>query len=297
MKTLDPAHLGRKADGKKIVNVSSSLLANKSGSNEFFLGVDLGSSYTKFVVVDSQSNIVYKLALKTLNRDKIGVRHVMSAIKAEIDIKASCATGYGRKRFTGADFVKTEINCAAEGVSFYYPGAKNIIDIGGEDIKVIQVDADNRVENFFLNDKCAAGTGSFLTEIAERAELNISEMSLLAARSNSKSELNSFCTVFAKTEIMKWLIDGMSVEDISKGVYLAITNRVTKLRLAPGLPVYLVGGVTAYHPYLGHVLGEKVKQKMESVENPQFMAAFGAALMARDMFHTEKKEVVSHSKV
>jgi predicted CoA-substrate-specific enzyme activase len=208
----------------------------------------------------------------------------MTAIRGEFDIKSCCATGYGRKNFPDADVVKTEINCAAEGVSFSYPGAKNIIDIGGEDIKVIHCDNDSHVENFFLNDKCAAGTGSFITEIAERAELNINEMSLLAARSQNKTELNSFCTVFAKTEIMKWLIEGMSVEDISKGVYLSIVNRVAKLRISPGSPVYLIGGVIAYHPYLREILELKLKQKVEPVENPQFMASLGAAIIAKQNF-------------
>lgn len=298
MKSLDPSQLGKKVNGKQKVKIGSGLILNADQSPvaDYYLGVDLGSSYTKFVVIDSASNIVYKLALKTLNRDKIGIRHVLSAVKSEIEIKASCATGYGRKFFTDADFVKTEINCAAEGVSHFYKGAKNIIDIGGEDIKVIHVDSSDRVENFFLNDKCAAGTGSFITEIAERADLNLSEMSLLAARSNSKNELNSFCTVFAKTEIMKWLIEGLSVEDISKGVYLSIANRVTKLRLNPGLPVYLIGGVIAFHPYLNSILAERLKSKMESVENPQYMGAFGAALIAKQSFLAGKEENLLQNK-
>jgi predicted CoA-substrate-specific enzyme activase len=270
---------------------------DKAGNGDYFLGVDLGSSYTKFIVMDSNKKIAFKLALKTWNRDKIGVRHVMSAIRAEFDIKASCATGYGRKNFPDADFVKTEINCAAEGVSLTHQGIKNIIDIGGEDIKVIQCDAMDHVDNFYLNDKCAAGTGSFITEIAERAELNIGEMSLLAARSNNKNELNSFCTVFAKTEIMKWLIDGMSVEDISKGVYLSITNRVAKLRIQPDAPVFLVGGVIEFHPYLREILREKLKQSITIVEHPQFMGALGAAWIARKQSVMNDREKDQEEKI
>src|ERR1017187_3292983 len=269
MKGLEPALIGKKFTGAHKNKVVNGVVINKedSGNGEYHLGVDLGSSYTKFIVLDSDSKIVFKLALKTLNRDKIGVRHVMRAIQSEFAIKSSCATGYGRKNFPDADFVKTEINCAAEGVSYSYPGLKNIIDIGGEDIKVIHCDNSSHVENFYLNDKCAAGTGSFITEIAERAELNVSEMSLLAARSSAQTELNSFCTVFAKTEIMKWLIDGMSVEDIAKGVYLSIANRVAKLRITAGDPVFLIGGVIAFHPYLKNILEEKLKVDVHLVEN------------------------------
>jgi len=148
-----------------------------------------------------------------------------------------------------------------------------------------------------LNDKCAAGTGSFITEIAERAELNVSEMSLLAAGSSAQTELNSFCTVFAKTEIMKWLIEGMSVEDIAKGVYLSIANRVAKLRITAGDPVFLIGGVIAFHPYLKTILEEKLKVDVHLVENPQFMASLGAALIAKHQFEIGEKAIMSEDKI
>ncbi|MBL0065573.1 MAG: 2-dehydropantoate 2-reductase [Bacteroidetes bacterium] len=299
MKTLDPSIIGKKFIGAKKSKMENGVIikGDKSGNGEYFLGVDLGSSYTKFIVIDSNSKIAFKLALKTINRDKIGVRHVLNAIRSEFEIKACCATGYGRKSFPDADFVKTEINCAAEGVSLYAKGEKNIIDIGGEDIKVIHCDSGNHVENFYLNDKCAAGTGSFITEISERAEINIGEMSLLAARSNNKTELNSFCTVFAKTEIMKWLIEGMSVEDISKGVYLSIANRVAKLRIKPGAPVYLIGGVVAFHPYLIDILEKKLSEKVETVEHSQFMTALGAAVYAKQNVAVLENENITEHKI
>lgn len=299
MKTLDPSIIGKKFGGTRKTDMVNGVVikGDKTGNGDFFLGVDLGSSYTKFVVLDSENKIAFKLALKTINRDKIGVRHVMNAIRSEFDIKMCCATGYGRKSFPDADLVKTEINCAAEGVSLFNKGSKNIIDIGGEDIKVIHSDANGHVENFYLNDKCAAGTGSFITEISERAEINIGEMSLLAARSNNKNELNSFCTVFAKTEIMKWLIDGMSVEDISKGVYLSIANRVAKLRVKADAPVFLIGGVVAFHPYLMDILEKKLTVRVETVEHSQFMCAMGAAHFAKQQYAVVEKENAAEHKI
>jgi 2-dehydropantoate 2-reductase len=256
----------------------------KGKLSKYFLGVDLGSAYTKFSVIDEQENIVFQTALKTLNRDRISVRHVIEALKSEYTINATCATGYGRKHFPNADIVKTELNCAALAVSKYYSGVKNIIDIGGEDIKVIKCNKENNIENFYLNDKCAAGTGSFITEVAERAEISITDMSDLAAKSSFGKELNSFCTVFAKTEIMTWLFEGLPVEDIAKGIYLSILNRVVKLRIDPLAPVYLIGGVIAHHPYLKNLLQEKYKKDIEVIDRPQYTVSFGASLFAKEAF-------------
>jgi len=256
----------------------------RSNSKNYFLGVDLGSAFTKFTVIDEHENILFQTALKTLNRDRISVRHVIEALKSEYAINTICATGYGRKHLAGADIVKTELNCAALAVSKYYSGVKNIIDIGGEDIKVIKCNEENNIENFYLNDKCAAGTGSFITEVAERAEINITDMSDLAAKSSFGKELNSFCTVFAKTEIMGWLFEGLPVEDIAKGIYLSILNRVVKLRIDPLAPVYLIGGVIAYHPYLKILLQEKFKKDVQVIEKSQYTVSFGAALFAKEAF-------------
>ena len=258
---------------------------------ECYLGIDLGSAYTKFVVINENDEIVFSSALRTLNRDRVALKHVMKGLYDEFPIEYSCATGYGRKHFPDADMIKTEINCCAVGVSNHFPGEKNIIDIGGEDIKAIKCNEHNEVENFYLNDKCAAGTGSFLSEIAERTEINIAEMSDLAAKSQFNQELNSFCTVFAKTEIMKWMFEGVSVEDISKGLYLAIANRIAKLRVDPGSTIYMVGGVIEHHPYLARLFGEKMKMDVRITETPQHMVAYGAALIAKRHFNINKDNI------
>jgi len=253
-------------------------------SGEHFLGIDLGSAYIKFAVIDANDEIVFTSALKTVNRDKIALRHVLETVKSEYSIRHTCATGYGRKHFYEAETIKTEINCATVGVSRYYPGAKNIIDIGGEDIKIIRCDDFNNVDNFYLNDKCSAGTGSFINEIAERTNINILEMSDLASKSHYNSELNSFCTVFAKTEIMNWLFNGVSIEDIARGIYLSLANKVARLRVDTSVNSYMIGGVIAYHPYLKILLEEKLSQEIQVIEKPQHMVAYGAALIAKQSF-------------
>lgn len=253
-----------------------------------FLGIDLGSAYTKISVIDNKGTALFRYFLPTLSSDKQALKNVMQTISSNFDIKHSCATGYGRKHFSDTDIVKTEINCAAAGVSHYYSGEKNIIDIGGEDIKIIRCDKDNNVENFYMNDKCAAGTGSFLAEIAERANINISEMSSLASQSNYDKELNSFCTVFAKTEIMNWLFEGMNMQDISRGIYISIANKIAKMRLDPGIPTYMIGGVIQHHPYLRELLNEKFNKDIKVVDGPQYLVSFGAAIIAMQTFNKTK---------
>ena len=268
----------------------------KNPKGNCFLGIDLGSAYTKFTVIDEEKNIVFRHLLKTLNRDKVASKHIINAIHEEFPVKFSCATGYGRKHFPDADIIKTEINCAATGINEIMKGEKNILDIGGEDIKMIRCDKSGRVENFYLNDKCAAGTGAFLTEIAERAGIDIKEMSRLASQSDYKQELNSFCTVFAKTEIMKWIFDGQPIENLAKGIYLSIGNRVAKMRIDPGIPIVMIGGVVAHHPFIRILLEEKFNQKVLVPDEPQHVVSFGAALMAKENFlntiQNENKEII-----
>ncbi len=257
-----------------------------------FLGIDLGSAYAKFTVIDDKGTAIFRYFLPTLSNDKQAFKNVMQTISTNFNITYSCATGYGRKHFTETDSIKTEINCAATGVSHFHAGEKNIIDIGGEDIKIIRCDKDNNIENFYMNDKCAAGTGSFLAEISTRANINIAEMSSLASLSNYNKELNSFCTVFAKTEIMNWIFDGMNAHDISRGIYNSIANKVAKMRLDPGIPTYMIGGVIAHHPYLRVLLNEKFNKDIQVIETPQHVVSYGAAIMAQQNFVRQNKGIL-----
>jgi len=273
---------------KGMINKSVSLARYKN--KDCFLGIDLGSAYSKFTVIDDEGKPVFIYSLPTLLNDRQAQKNVMQTIASSFDIKYSCATGYGRKHFENSDIIKTEINCAAAGVSASHSGEKNIIDMGGEDIKIIKCDNKNHISNFYMNDKCAAGTGSFISEIAERADINISEMSTLASLSNSDKELNSFCTVFAKTEIMSWIFKGLSVQDISRGIYISIANKVAKLRLESDIPTYLIGGVIAHHPYLKILLNEKFNKNIQIVDNPQHVVSFGAAIIAQKQWEKLEKE-------
>ncbi len=293
-------------DGELNKIIISKGLVEKNKSSVFykeqncFLGIDLGSAFTKFTIIDEKGIPVFRYILQTMNKDRHSMKNILQAIHATFNISQSCATGYGRKHFTETDIVKTEINCAGAGVSEYFSGEKNIIDIGGEDIKIIHCGNDNNVANFYMNDKCAAGTGAFLEEISERAEINISDMSSLASNSDYDKELNSFCTVFAKTEIMNWVFDGMPRQDIARGIYISIANKVAKMRLYPNIPTYMIGGVIAHHPYLNKILSDKFNKEIKTVEQPQHIVSYGAALIARQTWLAQnskeiiQKEVVIH---
>jgi (R)-2-hydroxyacyl-CoA dehydratese activating ATPase len=244
-----------------------------------FLGIDLGSSYTKLVVLDHGGTTVHEAVLPTRSRRRDEFDRELAEIRARFDIRRVCTTGYGR-RAVESDMQKTELVCAAAGVSALHPVHKNVLDIGGEDIKIIECDADGGVVDFSMNDKCAAGTGVFITEIAMRAELDPAEMSDLARKSGSDRVMNSFCTVFAMSEILGWKLSGIPIEEIARGIYLSVVDRVRRLPIRKGLPLFLCGGVIAYHPVLAELLAERVHVDVHIVDRAQYAVALGAAALA-----------------
>jgi predicted CoA-substrate-specific enzyme activase len=254
--------------------------AVNSKHGTYSLGIDIGSHFTKLVVVDSDDGLCFKSVLPTRSRHRENLLDLLAEIRERFNIRATCATGYGRDTLE-SNRRSPEIVCAAIGVSSLHPVRKTIIDIGGEDIKIIESGAHGEVEHFHMNDKCSAGTGAFITEIAEKAEIELAEMSDLASRSTSDRVMNSFCTVFAKTEILGWKFDGVPIEDMSRGIYLSIVDRICKLPIRPELPVYLCGGVAAHHPYVQHLMTERLQSDVQVTMDPQFMVALGAAILAR----------------
>jgi 2-dehydropantoate 2-reductase len=254
-------------------------LHEKKKMGVYYLGIDLGSSYTKFAVTDDSGGLVLNNVIPTLSRNKGMFRDQLTKINKQFSIKQICTTGYGRDTFDG-DLKKTELICASAGVSALFPEHKCIIDIGGEDIKIIESGPDGKVINFYMNDKCSAGTGTFITEIADKAELEIGEMSDLAKLSSGSSIINSFCTVFAKSEILGWKFNNIPIEEIAKGIYLSIVTRIRKLPVKTHIPIILCGGVIAFHPYLQELLSEEFDVDVSIAPNPQYMVALGASILA-----------------
>jgi predicted CoA-substrate-specific enzyme activase len=191
------------------------------------------------------------------------------------------ATGYGRNAVSIADTTVTEITCHAVGVRQFVPAAMTIIDIGGQDSKLVRLDANGRVRDFAMNDRCAAGTGRFLEVVADRLGLSLGDLGPRAARSRHPAVISSMCVVFAETEITGLLAAGRACEDIVAGVQTAIAARIVAMAgRNVETPILFTGGVarvSGMDTALQRALGQPVAISPE----PQMTGALGAALLAR----------------
>ncbi|MCK7504764.1 MAG: acyl-CoA dehydratase activase [Desulfobacterales bacterium] len=177
---------------------------------------------------------------------------------------------------------RTEIGCHAGGCYHYFPTAITIIDIGGQDNKVIKLDAAGRRTSFKMNRKCAAGTGAFLEEMAARLDIPLERMNDLAARSTDMVKLGSFCTVFSATEVLENIRHGKKIEDIVKGVFFSVIRRVLEMD-AMTENVVMTGGRGRAQPLHGaHDGGAHRPDPSGSRIKPQLTGAIGAAIYAMD---------------
>ncbi|MGD9003762.1 MAG: acyl-CoA dehydratase activase, partial [Desulfobacterales bacterium] len=195
------------------------------------------------------------------------------------DIKHTVSTGYGRKNVSFARDTKTEIGCHAKGCFLYFPFATTIIDIGGQDNKIIKLDPSGKRTGFKMNRKCAAGTGAFLEEMAMRLDVSLDEMNGLASRSDNMVKLGSFCTVFSATEVLENIRQGKKLPDIVKGVFYSMIKRVLEMD-ALTEKVVMTGGVVAHNAYMVKMTEEMIGRKILVPEYPQLTGAIGAALYA-----------------
>jgi len=191
------------------------------------------------------------------------------------------STGYGRKNVPFATGTKTEIGCHGSGCYLYFPQTITIIDIGGQDNKVIKLDEKGRRTSFKMNRKCAAGTGAFLEEMSARLDVALEDMDGLAARSKNMVKLGSFCTVFSATEVLENIRNGKKIEDIVKGVFFSVIRRVVEMDSMTE-NVVMTGGVVAHNPYLIKMAEGMTGHKILVPEHPQLTGAIGAALYAMD---------------
>jgi predicted CoA-substrate-specific enzyme activase len=219
-------------------------------------------------------------------RDCLDISLNMAAAGQD-DIANAISTGYGRKNVTFSGDTKTEIGCHASGCYLYFPQEITVIDIGGQDNKIIKLDKTGRRTSFKMNRKCAAGTGAFLEEMAGRLDIPLEEMDGLASRSENMVKLGSFCTVFSATEVLENIRHGKKIEDIVKGVFFSVIRRVLEMDSMTE-KVVMTGGVVAHNPYLVKMAEEMIERKILVPEHPQLTGAIGAALYA--MKSTQGKE-------
>jgi predicted CoA-substrate-specific enzyme activase len=249
-----------------------------------FAGVDVGASRTKVAIIDAAKNLI-GYAVKKSGTDFAATADscLGSALKmantAKGDIEKTIATGYGRKNVSFAQDTKTEIGCHAKGCFHYFPFSITIIDIGGQDNKIIKVDQSGKRTGFKMNRKCAAGTGAFLEEMAVRLDVLLEEMDELASQSENMVKLGSFCTVFSATEVLENIRQGKKLPNIVKGVFFSMIKRVLEMDSLTE-KVVMTGGVVAHNPFMVKMTEEIIKREILVPDYPQLTGAIGAALYA-----------------
>ncbi|MCE3551192.1 acyl-CoA dehydratase activase [Pseudonocardia sp. RS11V-5] len=253
-----------------------------------YLGVDLGSTTAKAVVVDGAGEILSSSVVTMGAVSRAGMqRAVDQALReaglTESDLHGTVSTGYGRRLVPGAGRTYTEITCHARGTAEMVPGVRLVIDVGGQDSKAITVGPDGLVQDFAMNDRCASGTGRFYEVLARAVDVPIEGLGELALRGSDDLEVSSMCATFAETEIVSMLAEDQDVADIASSVHRAIAARTLALVAQVGrhTPVVLTGGV-ARNPAAVHFLSRALDAVVTVPAHPQITGAFGAALLARD---------------
>lgn len=257
---------------------------------KYFGGCDVGSTYTKAVILDENG----KIAASTIMRSKINAeqssRLAMSDCISQIgdiskpeELKYIVGTGYGRNRVPFAQENISEISCHAMGVHVTDPMVKAIIDIGGQDIKGIAVAADGTVKNFAMNDKCAAGTGRFYEAMAHSFEMSLEEFSTLSLKAKNVIPITAQCTVFAESEVIALVGEGKAPEDIAAGIQMAVAKRCFVMaKKAGALGSITLSGGCAKNEGLKKAIEKVLKTKVVELSvDPQLMGALGAAEFAR----------------
>jgi predicted CoA-substrate-specific enzyme activase len=260
---------------------------------ELFCGVDVGASATKQVLLDGSGQVRGRAVLPSGVDYQATARAALTAalsqagLPGDAPLRRTVATGYGRHNVSFADQALTEIHCHAAGCYHAFRRAITVVDIGGQDNKVIHLDSDGRRVDFRMNRKCAAGTGAFIEEIALRLSIPLEEIERLAGSAGQAVRLSSFCTVFAKTEILSHLRAGVPVAQLARGALLAVVQRVVEMDPLAG-EVVLTGGVVAHNPTLAVLLGERIGREVLVAPHPQFTGAHGAALQGLNGAGAEK---------
>jgi len=250
-------------------------------------GIDAGSRAIKAVLFDtSQSRaLAAGVADQGVEQERLASELFANLLRdaglKRPQISGVVATGYGRNAVRFADTTVTEITCHARGVHHLAPDARTVIEIGGQDSKVISLEDGGRVRDFAMNDRCAAGTGRFLEMVASRLNLDWDKLAELARQSRAPALISNMCVVFAETEIIGLLAEGKPLPDVVAGVQNAIATRVSALAgrfVSP--PIYFTGGV-ALQSGMARALESVLGSPVRVAPQPQYTGALGAALCAQ----------------
>lgn len=255
----------------------------------YFAGIDSGSTSTDVVILDKDRQIVTGIVLPTGAGAAIGAERALQEALKEAglereDIDALVTTGYGRTAIQDGDKSITEITCHARGAHYLDPQVRTVVDIGGQDSKVIRIDENGAVENFVMNDKCAAGTGRFLEMMARTMEMDLDRMSQAGLTYEEDITISSMCTVFAESEVVSLIAQNKATDDIVHGLNKAVATKTAALvKRVGGKEKYMMTGGVSKNRGLVRTLEEKLETTLVISDKAQLCGALGAALFAADM--------------
>lgn len=250
------------------------------------MGIDIGSTASKCVIIKDGKEIVATSVISVgtgTSGPSRAIKEVLEAVNLSSiqELDGAVATGYGRNSLEEVKAQMSELSCHAKGASFLFPNVRTIIDIGGQDSKALKVGENGMLENFVMNDKCAAGTGRFLDVISKVLEINLQDLERYDEMSKNDVAISSTCTVFAESEVISQLAKGTKIEDIIKGIHTAIASRVGSLAKRVGIKddVVMTGGV-ALNKGMVRAMEKNIGFKIHTSEYCQLNGAIGAALFA-----------------
>lgn len=254
--------------------------------SQLFGGIDIGASATKVALLDEERRLVASDIRKTGVNFEACAHEAMDAALASCgggysDLTRVFATGYGRHNVAFAQETRTEIACHARCAFHFFPRRITVVDVGGQDNKIIHLDEQGRRDNFKMNRKCAAGTGAFLEEVAQRIDVPLDQIDAVARQASHTVHMGSYCTVFTKTEILAHMRAGETVPGIVAGLIESVVKRIIEMDPLSG-EVVLSGGVVAHNPILAEMLERHVGHPVHILPHAQLAGAFGAALFAAE---------------
>ena len=257
---------------------------------KYFGGCDVGSTFTKAVILDENGKIVADTTIRSKINSELSAIAAMDEVVAKVpglnsskDLEYLIGTGYGRNKVPFADENISEISCHAMGVHVTNPAVKAIIDIGGQDVKGISIDTDGTVKNFAMNDKCSAGTGRFFEAMARSFEMSLEDFSKLSLSAKNVIPITAQCTVFAESEVITLVGEGKPTDEIAAGIEMAVAKRCFVMAKKAGAvdSITLTGGC-AKNDGLKDAIEHVLKLKVVNLDtDPQLMGALGAAEYAR----------------
>lgn len=252
----------------------------------YTMGIDIGSTSSKCVILadgkDIASAETVALGAGTKGTDMV-IEQTLGKLGLSLsDMASIIATGYGRNSYEGADKTVSELSCHAKGGSYLFgDNVRTIIDIGGQDAKVLRLDKNGQLMNFVMNDKCAAGTGRFLEVMAKVLDVKLQDLGDLDAEATERASISSTCTVFAESEVISSLANNIDVRNIIRGIHYSVASRVAGQARRVGVEdaVVMTGGVSRNRGVV-RGLEEELKTTIAVSEDSQLAGALGAAIFA-----------------